>query len=68
MFVQDYVQKVSEVRELLRSNRPLWYRMDRAGIASYRYFVKLERGEVANPNPHKLAAIEAFLTEHREAA
>ncbi len=61
MIVQDYEQKVSEVRELLRANRPLWYRMDRAGIASYRYFVKLERGDVASPSVHKLAAIEQYL-------
>ena len=63
MIVQDYEQKVSEVRELLRANRPLWYRMDRAGIASYRYFVKLERGDVATPSVHKLAAIEQYLRD-----
>jgi len=61
MNTQDYERKVSEVRELVQRNRPLWYRMDRERIASYRYFVKFANGQIANPGVHKLMAIEQYL-------
>ena len=61
MKVQDYENEIAKVRKMVQNNRPLWYRMDRAGIASYRYFVKLACGDVAQPSVQKLVAIQDYL-------
>lgn len=53
---------VSRVREMVRQNRPLWYRMDRAQVASYRYLTKFADGEFENPGIHTLSAIEQYIT------
>jgi hypothetical protein len=61
MKVAEYEKQIEKVREMVMNNRPLWYRMDREGIASYRYFVKLSKGDVAQPSVHKLVAIHDYL-------
>ncbi len=57
----EYKRKLREVKRLLTKNRPLWGRMDRAGVASYRYAVKLTTDQIKEPSVSTLVAIERFL-------
>lgn len=56
----EYIERV---RDLVRKNRPLWYQMDKAGVASYRYLVRFAQGEFESPGIHKLSAIERYIQE-----
>jgi hypothetical protein len=60
---KDYDAYVNHVRKMLHKHRSEWYRMDRAGVASYRWSVKFaETGEIKNPQVHKLAQVEEYLS------
>lgn len=63
-----YFKYVNDTAELLRKNRPMWYRMSQDGIASWRYLKLLSQGEYARPDIVKLKAIQDYIRAAKRAA
>ena len=62
MDIRKYNQLRARVLRLMQERRQLWYRMDRAEVASYRWSVLFTQGKIAQPNTETLEAVEAWLT------
>ena len=65
--MDEATKYVKRLRKLVKDNKPLWYRMDRAGVASYRYLKNFAAGGYENPGIHTLAGIEKYLSEQEAA-
>ena len=63
MNIAKYQRLRERVLQLLLANRPLWYRMDRAEVTSYRWSCLFTKGKIANPDSDRLEAVEAYLLE-----
>jgi 23S rRNA U2552 (ribose-2'-O)-methylase RlmE/FtsJ len=63
MNIAKYQRLRERVLKLMLANRPLWYRMDRAEVVSYRWYCLFTKGEIANPDSARLEAVEAYLIE-----
>jgi hypothetical protein len=68
MKTETYFRFVNEVIELVRANRPMWYRMSKAKVASWRYLNQLSQGNYEKPDIEKLTAIKDYIRAEKKLA
>lgn len=63
----DTSKYVSEVRRLVRNNRPLWRDLEKADVISYAWLARFAGGDYDNPGIFTLEKVKAAIESRRAA-
>lgn len=63
----DTTKYVSEIRKLVRNNRPLWRQLERDDVVSYAWLARFAGGDYDNPGIFTLEKVKKAIEAQRAA-